>query len=94
MGRNKLIYGLADATVIITSDTGKGGTWDGALEAMKKKYGRVLVWDGPDAGAGNTALITKGAEKLTDLSDSKWLEPQNTAEFHALPPKVETQHLF
>ena len=94
MGRNKLIYGLADATVIITSDSGKGGTWEGALEAMKKNYGRVLVWDGPDVGAGNAALIAKGAERLTDLSDSKWLEPQDTADFHALPSKVEPQHLF
>ena len=94
MGRNKLIYGLADATVIITSDSGKGGTWEGALEAMTKHYGRVLVWDGPDVGVGNAALIAKGAERLTDLSDSKWLEPQGTADFHALLPQVEPQRLF
>jgi predicted Rossmann fold nucleotide-binding protein DprA/Smf involved in DNA uptake len=94
MGRNKLIYGLADATVIITSDSGKGGTWEGALEAMKKNYGRVLVWDGADVSAGNAALIAKGAESLTDLSDNRWLAPQDTADFHAPPSRVEPQRLF
>lgn len=94
MGRNKLIYGLADATVIITSDSGKGGTWDGAIEAMKKNYGRVLAWDGPDVGAGNTELIAKGAERLADLSDNKWLETQETTDFHPLLSKVEPQRLF
>ena len=94
MGRNKLIYGLADATVIITSESGKGGTWDGALEAIKKNYGRVLVWDGPDVGAGNSALIAKGAERITDLSDRSWLEPRDTTVFQGLPPKVEAQRLF
>jgi predicted Rossmann fold nucleotide-binding protein DprA/Smf involved in DNA uptake len=35
MGRNKLIYGLADAAVIVTSAMGEGGTWSGAVEALK-----------------------------------------------------------
>jgi predicted Rossmann fold nucleotide-binding protein DprA/Smf involved in DNA uptake len=94
MGRNKLIYGLADATVIITSGAGKGGTWEGAIEAMKKNYGRVVVWDGPEVGAGNAALIAMGAERLTDLSHNKWLTPQDTADFHALPSEVVPQRLF
>jgi len=94
MGRNKLIYGLANVTVIITSDSGKGGTWEGAIEAMKKNYGRVLVWDDTNVGAGNAALISKGAERLTDLSDDKWLVSQDTAVSHVLHLKVEPQRLF
>jgi len=68
MGRNKLVYGLADATVVVTSDNGKGGTWGGATEALKKNYGRVMVWDGPGAGAGNAALIKKGASPFSEIS--------------------------
>ena len=32
MQRNKLIYALADAALVVQSDYGKGGTWAGAIE--------------------------------------------------------------
>ena len=61
MGRNKIIYGLSRVTVVVTSAHGEGGTWAGATEAIKKRYGRVAVWVGPGAGPGNAPLVRAGA---------------------------------
>jgi predicted Rossmann fold nucleotide-binding protein DprA/Smf involved in DNA uptake len=36
MQRNKLIYGLADAALVVQCDYGKGGTWAGAIEQLDK----------------------------------------------------------
>ena len=36
MQRNKLIYALADAALVVQSDYGKGGTWAGAIEQLEK----------------------------------------------------------
>ncbi len=36
MQRNKLIYALADAALVVQSDYGKGGTWAGAIEQLDK----------------------------------------------------------
>src|SRR6202008_231552 len=36
MQRNKLIYALADAALVIQADHGKGGTWAGATEQLDK----------------------------------------------------------
>lgn len=36
MQRNKLIYALADASLVVSSDLNKGGTWAGAVEQLDK----------------------------------------------------------
>jgi len=36
MQRNKLIYALADAALVVQSDYGKGGTWAGAIEQLDR----------------------------------------------------------
>jgi predicted Rossmann fold nucleotide-binding protein DprA/Smf involved in DNA uptake len=69
MGRNKLIYALADITLVVCSDNGSGGTWEGAKEALRKNYGIVAVWLGDGAGPGNDALVKMGATPITDLTD-------------------------
>jgi DNA processing protein len=90
MGRNKLIYALADYALIIASDAGKGGTWAGATEALKAKWLPVLALDGPDVPEGNRQLLQKGAISFPDsllthsLSLRDWLQTQ-TAGFE-LPP--------
>ena len=68
MGRNKLIYALSDVTVAVAADTGSGGTWSGATEAMKGRYCRVAVWRGPGEGSGNEALDDMDAIPITDVS--------------------------
>lgn len=65
MGRNKLIYALADITVVIASDLDSGGTWTGATEAQRHRYGRVAVWRGPGEGPGNDAIERLGAQPIT-----------------------------
>lgn len=64
MGRNKLIYGLATATVVVSSAVGEGGTWAGAVEALKHDWGPVLVRDEPEAPAGNRKLIDLGGKAV------------------------------
>lgn len=46
MGRHKLIYGLAQFAVVVSSDHQTGGTWAGAVEALKAGWCPVLVRDG------------------------------------------------
>lgn len=67
MGRNKIIYGLSRRTIVVASDE-TGGTWAGAVEALKNRYGHVASWAGPGSGAGNSALVKKGAVELSDIT--------------------------
>ncbi len=63
MGRNKHIYALADFGLIISAEAGKGGTWAGATEELKRPYSRpVFVRDEAMAPEGNRALIKLGAQ--------------------------------
>ena len=62
MGRNKHIYALADYGLIISAEVGKGGTWAGVTEELKRPDARpVFVRDEPKAPEGNRALIKLGA---------------------------------
>lgn len=64
MGRNKYIYCLADYGLVVRSDKGKGGTWAGATEALKKGLAPVFVKPDSDA-EGNAALMGLGAAPLS-----------------------------
>ena len=61
MGRNKLIYALADYALVVVSDAEKGGTWAGAVEALKAKWSPVFVLTGANVPEGNRRLLEKGA---------------------------------
>jgi DNA processing protein len=82
MGRNKLIYTLADYAVIVASDAEKGGTWAGGTEALRAKWIPVFVLGHPAMPEGNKLLLQKGAigfphpfqEDRRKLRD--WLELQ------------------
>lgn len=67
MARNKLIYGLADAAVVISTSAASGGTWHGAIEQLKAGWIPVFVRTGDGAPAGNLALIDEGAIPLESL---------------------------
>ena len=69
MGRNKLIYAQAALTVVVASDDGSGGTWSGATEALKHRYGSVSVWRGDGEGPGNGPLQQRGAVPVASLED-------------------------
>jgi predicted Rossmann fold nucleotide-binding protein DprA/Smf involved in DNA uptake len=74
MGRNKLIYGHAVATVVVSAASGSGGTWAGAVEAIRLNL-PVVVRCGPGAPDGNKELLkeTRGglfAQNPRPLADS------------------------
>ena len=64
MGRNKIIYGLAEFGVVVSSDLQTGGTWAGAVEALKAGWCPVFVRDAADAPQGNRELLKLGAASL------------------------------
>jgi predicted Rossmann fold nucleotide-binding protein DprA/Smf involved in DNA uptake len=60
MGRNKLIYCLADYAIVVASDYEKGGTWAGATEAIKAGWLPVFVLEHGAMPEGNRQLLQKG----------------------------------
>jgi predicted Rossmann fold nucleotide-binding protein DprA/Smf involved in DNA uptake len=61
MGRNRLIYTLADYAIVVASDAETGGTWAGATEALKNKWLPVFVLEHAAMPEGNKLLLQKGA---------------------------------
>lgn len=73
MQRNKLIYALADAALVMNSDHGKGGTWAGATEQLDKlNFAPVYARQSGEPCPGLDALIERGARP--------WPDPQTPAE--------------
>jgi predicted Rossmann fold nucleotide-binding protein DprA/Smf involved in DNA uptake len=62
MGRNKLIYAMADHALVVSADHAKGGTWAGAVEELRRPRHRP-VFVRIDAGSpiGNSKLNELGA---------------------------------
>ena len=74
MQRNRLIYALGDAALVVNSDVGKGGTWTGAIEQLEKlHFVPVYVRSTGQASEGLKALQEKGA--------SLWPNPTTPQEF-------------
>jgi predicted Rossmann fold nucleotide-binding protein DprA/Smf involved in DNA uptake len=71
MQRNKVIYSLADAALVVNADFEKGGTWAGAIEQLKKfRLVPVFVRDGAKAGKGNAALLGEGGLSWPNPKDA------------------------
>ena len=62
MQRNKIIYCLADAALVVSSEVNKGGTWAGAIEQLER-FKSCAVYVRTDSGAseGNRELESRGA---------------------------------
>ncbi len=65
MSRNKLIYALADAAVVVSATLRKGGTWAGAEENIRKWHTPLYVRT-DDNIPGNAALIKEGAKPFPE----------------------------
>ena len=65
MGRNKLIYAISGATVVIHSGR-TGGTWSGAIENLRNKWVPLWVKVNNDSDSGNLEIIKKGGKVLPD----------------------------
>lgn len=77
MGRNKYIYCLADHALVVRSDKGKGGTWAGATENLKKEW--VPLFIKASEVDGNKALIDMGGNAYNipeniDSTPTHWLK--------------------
>jgi DNA processing protein len=81
MQRNKLIYALADAALVIDSDYQKGGTWAGAVEQLTKlRLVPVFVRSRGEIG--------KGLQELQNMGALPWPNPTTPAELvHILTPE-------
>ena len=77
MRRNKLIYALADAALVVSTDFNKGGTWAGATEQLDKlRMVPVYARSTPEGSAGIDALRRKGA--------IAWPDPDDASSFNAV----------
>jgi predicted Rossmann fold nucleotide-binding protein DprA/Smf involved in DNA uptake len=66
MDRNKLVYGLSDAALVVSSGDEKGGTWAGAVEALRHKRVPVYVRTNEELPPGNKKLIQAGARPFSE----------------------------
>lgn len=72
MQRNKLIYALADAALVVNSDYDKGGTWAGAVEQLEKLHlVPIYVRSNGETGKGLDALRRKGALPWPNPDDAE-----------------------
>lgn len=62
MRRNRLVYALSSAAVVVASAEGSGGTWAGALENLKHGWVPLFVRD--DNSRGCRGLLARGALAL------------------------------
>lgn len=93
MQRNKLIYAVADAALVVTSDFEKGGTWAGAIEQLKRlKYVPVFVRDDANASKGNSALLKLGGRPWPNPQSGDELEVAlvEAAKSVAIEPRQDT----
>lgn len=66
MARNKYIYCLSDAVIVVTANQGKGGTWNGAIENLKHHWVPLWVKAKPAGDSGNAALAQRGGRTLPE----------------------------
>ena len=72
MQRNKLIYALSDAALVVSAEFEKGGTWAGAVEQLDRhRFVPVYVRATDEMGRGLDALLSRGARR--------WLNPDSPA---------------
>lgn len=73
MQRNKVIYALADAALVVSADFEKGGTWAGATEQLQKmRFVPIYV--------RSTGEIGRGLQALTSMGAKPWPNPNSSDE--------------
>ncbi len=70
MGRNKLIYAMADYGLVVSAKAEEGGTWAGAIEELKRENPRPIYVRVGDK-------VPQGNNKLLDLGAIRWPESVN-----------------
>lgn len=96
MGRNRLIYTLADYAIVVASDAETGGTWAGASETIRNHWVPVFVLEHAAMPEGNRLLLQKGALPFphpfheSPLKLAAWLEEKASG----LPKQANQMTLF
>jgi DNA processing protein len=93
MGRNKIIYGASNYSIIVSSEHEKGGTWAGAVEALRAGWAPVFVRSGDDVGPGNRELIGKGAQALPETELESIADLMRWMNDHAVLPPSQAELL-
>lgn len=67
IGRNKYIYSLANYAIVVSAAFGKGGSWKGATETLKRENSvPIFVRMEGNVPAGNQQLIARGAKPFPE----------------------------
>jgi len=95
MQRNRHIYALADHGLVVSSSFGEGGTWSGAIEALKHGEAVFARSRGQDIPEGNRNLEKMGAlpfpeDPWTNLAEKL----QQAAEKRSVPQEQLIQDHF
>ncbi len=77
MQRNKVIYALADAALVVNAEISKGGTWTGATEQLEKLH-LVPVFVRSNGG------FSKSLEALKDKGAMPWPNPADADDLNAV----------
>jgi DNA processing protein len=96
MQRNKLIYALADAALVVSADLNSGGTWAGAIEQLDKyRFAPVYVRSTGASMPGLDALLRKGALSWPNpVDDAALADLLDTAASTDPQPSASTPSLF
>ena len=83
MARNKYIYCLAKEAIVVCSTPDRGGTWQGAIENLRKGWVPLRVKRTSSEESGNPRLVELGGYWLEDVEHvefGKVSQPQNIGE--------------
>ena len=78
MQRNKLIYALADAALVVNAEKNKGGTWNGAIEQLGNKIYSMPVY------VRSTGTLSEGLDALNKKGALSWSNPGNAEDLEAI----------
>ena len=87
MDRNKLLYGLSDAALVVASSADNGGTWAGACEALQHGRVKVFVKSTGTVAPGNPKLLRMGGIRFPE-------EPWDNLRALFTPPEKKNGQLF
>jgi predicted Rossmann fold nucleotide-binding protein DprA/Smf involved in DNA uptake len=87
MDRNKLLYGLGDAALVVASAADSGGTWAGATEALRHGKVKVFVKSIGNLAPGNSKLVQMGGIPFP-------AEPWENLSSLLTPPDDQHENLF
>ena len=74
MQRNKVIYGLAEAGLVVNAVVNRGGTWAGAVEQLQKYSGPVFIRSTGEPSDGLDALKHRGAIPWPNPGNAKGIK--------------------